>query len=66
MNNLLQDLRFVIGAFFLIVAIIVITAGFMIPPPPEAQLNLNLSAGFGFLFFSIVMLALAIMKRNRP
>jgi len=65
MKDILQDLRFVIGAFFLLVALIVITAGLVLPPPAESPLNLNLGAGVVFLLFAVAMLAAALRNRSR-
>ena len=52
----LQDLRFFIGAFFLIVGLLLVAQGFFAPQLTEG-VNLNLYAGLGFVLFSSAALA---------
>jgi hypothetical protein len=51
MKTWMHDLRFFIGAFFLIVGAILSLQGLLDPTPVEG-VNLNLYAGLGFILFS--------------
>ena len=64
-DELLEDLRFFIGLFFLIVGVILIAQG-LLHPVETAGVNLNLNVGLGFLSFSFVALLMVFIGfRNR-
>lgn len=63
MAALLNDLRFFIGAFFLIVSIILLAEGWINPSMTEG-VNLNLLTGACFLIFALVALTVAISDRK--
>ena len=63
MTALLEDLRFFIGLFFLIVGAILIGQGFINPSVTEG-LDLNLATGSCLLLFSAIILSLAIWHRH--
>ena len=58
--NKLFDLRFVIGSFFSIVAIILLTYGFFIET--EGTKAINRWCGIFFLIFGIIMILLSFRK----
>jgi hypothetical protein len=59
MIRLLEDLRFFIGAFFLLVGFLLTAAG-LISPVVTAGQNLNLLVGVTFVVFGAGALALAL------
>ncbi len=60
MTQLLEDLRFVIGAYFAIVSVALVVLGVRNPGPSgPAGLNLNLWSGIGMAVFAAAMLAMA-------
>ena len=64
-DELLEDLRFFIGLFFLIVGAILIAQG-LIHPVETAGVNLNFDVGLGFLVFSFFALLMVFIGfRNR-
>ncbi len=62
----LNDLRFIIGLFFLIVSLILIFTGFFVHNSPltDQSGNLNLYTGIGMLTFSALMLAASIANHQ--
>ena len=67
-EELLEDLRFFIGLFFLIVSGILLAQGLM-NPVETAGVNLNVDVGIGFLVFSLVLLTMVFMgfrQRAQP
>lgn len=58
MMRLLEDLRFFIGAFFVIVGLLLAVAG-LVQPEITAGVNLNLVVGITFVVFGGGALALA-------
>ena len=58
--NKLFDLRFVIGSFFSIVAIILLVYGFFIET--EGAKEVNRWCGIFFLIFGIIMILLSLRK----
>jgi hypothetical protein len=58
--NKLFDLRFVIGAFFSIVGILLLIYGFLIET--EAGRDVNRWCGAFFLIFGILMIILSLQK----
>jgi hypothetical protein len=63
MQKLLEDLRFFIGAFFLIIGFILLTTGIFSPSYVEG-FNLNLITGIVFLIFAMLALALSIFENK--
>jgi len=57
MKNML-DLRFVIGAFFLIVGILLLGSSFMVHFTKENGTTVNRDCGVVFILFSLIMLAM--------
>jgi protein-S-isoprenylcysteine O-methyltransferase Ste14 len=58
--DLIEDLRIFIGAFFLILSVILISMGVFSPSQVEG-FNLNLICGLTFLVFSVLALWLAYL-----
>ncbi len=61
MANLLEDLKFFIGAFFLILSALLLFEGFT-NPVLSAGYNLNVIAGTSFLIFAIVPIWISIKE----
>jgi hypothetical protein len=61
--NKFFDLRFVIGAFFFLVGLMLSIYSFTNPTIQHAAVNRG--CGFTFLVFAIVMMLLAISKRPK-
>ncbi len=59
MIRLLEDLRFFIGAFFLIVGFLLTGAG-LLQPQMTAGIELNLFVGLAFLAFGTGAMAMAL------
>ncbi len=51
----LEDLRFLIGVFFLIIGTILLLLGILEPPTEAGRLNLNLFCGVVITGFALVM-----------
>ncbi len=64
MQKLFEDLRAFIGAFFLIVGIILTITGIVHPEFVEGY-NLNLITGICFLIFASLALMLAVYEKNK-
>jgi hypothetical protein len=62
MENKLLDLRFVIGAFFTIVGIMLVAFGFMSTSVAEDMQSINRWAGSVFALFGVVMIVLSLVK----
>jgi hypothetical protein len=60
LNRLLEDLRFVIGAFFAILSCILAATGALHPPTDPTATNLNLAVGGIMGIFAIFMITLSI------
>jgi putative Mn2+ efflux pump MntP len=58
--NKLFDLRFIIGSFFSLVAILLLVYGFFIET--ENARDVNRWCGVFFLFFGVVMIVLSLRK----
>jgi hypothetical protein len=63
--QLIEDLRFFIGAFFLVVGVLLTGAG-LLHPEEVAGVNLNLIVGISFLIFGALSLSLALLSTRRP
>ncbi len=59
--RLIQDLRFVIGLFFILVGCGLLAEGLL--APPADALNLNLYTGAGMSCFALLMIGLALKAR---
>ena len=59
----LEDLRFVIGAFFAIVSLILLAVGLVNGTPPTHGINLNLMTGAAMGIFSVAMIGLAVLSK---
>jgi uncharacterized membrane protein HdeD (DUF308 family) len=57
MRNIL-DLRFIIGAFFLLVGIFLVIGSLVMQPGPDKTETVNRWSGIVYIVFSIVMLLL--------
>ena len=57
MSHLIEDLRFFIGVFFLMIGLLLVGESFMVPSMVEG-INVNLWVGLSFLAFSVSSLAL--------
>jgi hypothetical protein len=64
LNRLIEDLRFFIGFFFLIVSVLLIFEGLTVEKL-TAGYNLNLVSGCAFLVFSLGALALSIFSQRK-
>jgi hypothetical protein len=66
--RLIEDLRFVIGAFFAVISVILIITGLITPTMAEGTtVNLNLTVGCLMALFAVFMITLAYlgMKAGR-
>lgn len=63
--QLLEDLRFVIGALFAILSVILLIVGYTNPQTTPNGINLNLFSGCTMGMFSIFMLGLSLFAANR-
>ena len=61
MTNLLEDLKFFIGTFFVIVGVLLLIEG-LTNPVLSAGYNLNLIAGTSFLIFALVPLWISVKE----
>jgi hypothetical protein len=61
MARLLEDLRFFIGTFFLIIGVLLVIEGLRVGTLVEGY-NLNLWTGIVFILFSSVALVLSVRK----
>ena len=57
MSHLIEDLRFFIGVFFLMIGVLLIGESLLVPSMVEG-INVNLWVGLSFLGFSLLSLAL--------
>jgi energy-converting hydrogenase Eha subunit E len=64
MIRLLEDLRFFIGTFFVLVGVLLTAAG-LFDPVMTAGLNMNLTVGLVFLVFGALALWMAV-RALRP
>jgi hypothetical protein len=65
MNRLVDDLRFFIGAFFLIVGVLLVLQGALAAAPAGQEYNLNLMTGAAFVIFAVLALYLSIRAGGR-
>jgi hypothetical protein len=65
MARLIEDLRFVIGLFFLIISVILLGLGLFSSELPAHGMNLNLGAGAVMAVFSALMLTLAVYSSSK-
>jgi hypothetical protein len=64
LNRLIEDLRFFIGFFFLIVSLLLIFEGISVGKLTEGY-NLNLVSGCTFFLFSLGALALSYFSNRK-
>jgi hypothetical protein len=62
MAKLMEDLRFFIGAFFLIVGALLTLQGLF--GTQVGEVNLNLITGIGFIVFALVPLTMALRAKT--
>ncbi|MBF0441813.1 MAG: hypothetical protein HQK54_07920 [Oligoflexales bacterium] len=58
----LEDLRFVIGAFFALIGIILVTIGYVDPASIVVGQNMNLISGWTMIAFSLFMFGLVSLN----
>ncbi len=63
--KLVEDLRFVIGAFFAIVSLILLSLGIFDGASDPSGLNLNLRVGVAMALFSLVMITVSVRSLER-
>ena len=61
MGQLLQDLRFIIGLFFLTTGGVLTAQGLIDGPIQLSVANLNLGSGLAMLVFAVAMLTLSVL-----
>ena len=59
-----EDLRFSIGAFFLIVGLLLVAAGLVVEGSVVDGTNVNVMTGVGFFVFGLIPLSMALFGKK--